>query len=305
VSFLLVDETRTFYLQVELKDGAFHEDIGYGVSEGMKSKAMSLEKARKEAVTDGLKRALRSFGNALGNCLNDKEYIQFIMTKPRQAPTFSMNNVMESSAFAEPAKWARKRTNRTLELNPRGALAEVVDGDKTDGCKKEVSLDSEMNKENTASVTKEEEESADSKTLAIPVESTDGETISEEESRRLERLRKAKLKQLEFDQLKKRKADCERRSSAPNPGASKTEANGAVCEKKEEGGFLGEGNDDFWINMSQFQDQAADGLTPKRCRRGKGSTTTPKGKKLEVNGKALPRSAAAAVDSKTAAEIVP
>lgn len=37
----------------------FHEDIGYGVSEGMKSKALSIEKARKEAVTDGLKRALK------------------------------------------------------------------------------------------------------------------------------------------------------------------------------------------------------------------------------------------------------
>ena len=34
-------------VRVELKDGAFHEDIGYGVCEGMKSKAISLEKARK------------------------------------------------------------------------------------------------------------------------------------------------------------------------------------------------------------------------------------------------------------------
>uniref|UniRef100_A0A2K5S6C0 DNA repair protein RAD52 homolog n=1 Tax=Cebus imitator TaxID=2715852 RepID=A0A2K5S6C0_CEBIM len=40
-------------------DGSYHEDVGYGVSEGLKSKALSLEKARKEAVTDGLKRALR------------------------------------------------------------------------------------------------------------------------------------------------------------------------------------------------------------------------------------------------------
>ncbi|KAB7495253.1 DNA repair protein RAD52-like protein, partial [Armadillidium nasatum] len=31
-----------------------------------------------EAVTDGLKRALKSFGNALGNCLSNKEYVQFI-----------------------------------------------------------------------------------------------------------------------------------------------------------------------------------------------------------------------------------
>ena len=41
------------------QDGVFHEDIGYGVSEGMRSKALSIEKARKEAVTDGVKRALK------------------------------------------------------------------------------------------------------------------------------------------------------------------------------------------------------------------------------------------------------
>lgn len=41
------------------QDGSYHEDVGYGVSEGLKSKALSLEKARKEAVTDGLKRALK------------------------------------------------------------------------------------------------------------------------------------------------------------------------------------------------------------------------------------------------------
>lgn len=44
---------------ISLQDGIFHEDVGYGVSEGMKSKALSIEKARKEAVTDGLKRALK------------------------------------------------------------------------------------------------------------------------------------------------------------------------------------------------------------------------------------------------------
>lgn len=69
-------------VRVQLKDGVFHEDIGYGVSEGMKSKALSLEKARKEAVTDGLKRALKSFGNALGNCLSNKDYLRFIGKVP-------------------------------------------------------------------------------------------------------------------------------------------------------------------------------------------------------------------------------
>ncbi|XP_005396066.1 PREDICTED: DNA repair protein RAD52 homolog isoform X3 [Chinchilla lanigera] len=74
------------FVRVQLKDGSYHEDVGYGVSEGLKSKALSLEKARKEAVTDGLKRALRSFGNALGNCILDKDYLRSLSKLPRQLP---------------------------------------------------------------------------------------------------------------------------------------------------------------------------------------------------------------------------
>uniref|UniRef100_A0A2K6FEY4 DNA repair protein RAD52 homolog n=1 Tax=Propithecus coquereli TaxID=379532 RepID=A0A2K6FEY4_PROCO len=74
------------FVRVQLKDGCYHEDVGYGVSEGLKSKALSLEKARKEAVTDGLKRALRSFGNALGNCILDKDYLRSLNKLPRQLP---------------------------------------------------------------------------------------------------------------------------------------------------------------------------------------------------------------------------
>ncbi|XP_062856127.1 DNA repair protein RAD52 homolog isoform X2 [Trichomycterus rosablanca] len=72
------------FVKVQLKDGSFHEDVGYGVSEGLKSKALSLEKARKEAVTDGLKRALKCFGNALGNCILNKEYLMAINKIPKQ-----------------------------------------------------------------------------------------------------------------------------------------------------------------------------------------------------------------------------
>ncbi|XP_042129932.1 DNA repair protein RAD52 homolog isoform X6 [Peromyscus maniculatus bairdii] len=74
------------FVRVQLKDGSYHEDVGYGVSEGLRSKALSLEKARKEAVTDGLKRALRSFGNALGNCILDKDYLRSLNKLPRQLP---------------------------------------------------------------------------------------------------------------------------------------------------------------------------------------------------------------------------
>lgn len=55
ISLVLVVNLLYFVLQ----DGSFHEDVGYGVSEGLRSKALALEKARKEAVTDGLKRSLK------------------------------------------------------------------------------------------------------------------------------------------------------------------------------------------------------------------------------------------------------
>lgn len=34
-----------------------------------------LSKCKKEAVTDAIKRTLRNFGNVLGNCLYDKQYV--------------------------------------------------------------------------------------------------------------------------------------------------------------------------------------------------------------------------------------
>ncbi|TMS05723.1 DNA repair protein RAD52-like protein [Larimichthys crocea] len=88
------------FVKVQLKDGAFHEDVGYGVSEGLKSKALSLEKARKEAVTDGMKRALKCFGNALGNCILNKEYLLAINKIPKQT------QLRRSAPKASP-RWTR------------------------------------------------------------------------------------------------------------------------------------------------------------------------------------------------------
>ena len=83
-------------VKVQLKDGAFHEDVGYGVSEGMGSKALSIEKARKEAVTDGLKRALKSFGNVLGNCLADKDYVRYVGSLNKSPTNFKEEEMMNS-----------------------------------------------------------------------------------------------------------------------------------------------------------------------------------------------------------------
>ncbi|KAG8797267.1 DNA repair protein rad52 [Serendipita sp. 398] len=76
----------TAILKVCLRDGVSHEDIGYGMLENCKSKGMALDKCKKEAVTDALKRTLRTFGNVLGNCLYDKEYIKEVLRVKTQPP---------------------------------------------------------------------------------------------------------------------------------------------------------------------------------------------------------------------------
>ncbi|KAJ2680274.1 DNA repair protein rad52 [Coemansia spiralis] len=63
-------------VRVTLRDGTYREDVGFGMIENTKSKGQALEKVKKEAVTDGLKRAMRQFGNVLGNCVYDKDYLK-------------------------------------------------------------------------------------------------------------------------------------------------------------------------------------------------------------------------------------
>ncbi|KAL7273262.1 DNA repair protein rad52 [Rhizina undulata] len=65
-------------VRVTLKNGAHREDIGYGSVEDGASKVMVMEKAKKIAAADGLKRALRCFGDALGNCLYDNDYLAYV-----------------------------------------------------------------------------------------------------------------------------------------------------------------------------------------------------------------------------------
>lgn len=54
-----------------------HMDVGFGGGKPMQRCGEAEEQAYKEAVTDGLKRALRLFGEALGNCLYDKKYLDW------------------------------------------------------------------------------------------------------------------------------------------------------------------------------------------------------------------------------------
>jgi len=62
-------------VRVELKNGTYHEDLGFGEAVNIKGRGAALQKAKKEAVTDATKRALRVFGNGLGNCLRLSWYL--------------------------------------------------------------------------------------------------------------------------------------------------------------------------------------------------------------------------------------
>ncbi len=98
-------------VRVTLRDGTYHEDIGYGHIENCKGKAPAFEKAKKEGTTDGLKRALRTFGNVLGNCIYDKDFVGRV-TKIKVAPSrWDADNLHRHPDFA-PVK--KERTEEDI-----------------------------------------------------------------------------------------------------------------------------------------------------------------------------------------------
>jgi len=88
------------------KGDVYHEDVGSGEAERAKGRGAALEKAIKEASTDALKRALRQFGEALGNCLYNKEYRLWAgrLGKAREVHVFD-----EERLFTMPENGGRKK----------------------------------------------------------------------------------------------------------------------------------------------------------------------------------------------------
>ena len=124
-------------VRVTLKDGTFHEDVGYGHIENCKGKAAAFEKAKKEGTTDALKRALRTFGNILGNCIYDKEFVAKV-TKIKVAPVsfpvgndncctllimYSQNGMLIISTVTEAMLRRRKRQSKMRkQIKRKGEL---------------------------------------------------------------------------------------------------------------------------------------------------------------------------------------
>lgn len=97
-------------VRVTLKGGSYHEDTGYGGIENCKSKIAAFEKAKKEGTTDALKRALRNFGNVLGNCVYDKEYIAKVSKVKAGTGKWDVNELYRHADFAPKKEEEDKKT---------------------------------------------------------------------------------------------------------------------------------------------------------------------------------------------------
>ena len=101
-------------VRITLRDGTFHEDVGYGHTEGVRGKHAALEKCKKEAITDSIKRGLKTFGRVLGNCLYDRQYAREVLRMPAAPEKLSPMDLHRSSdgvrvpqaAHAQPPKRA-------------------------------------------------------------------------------------------------------------------------------------------------------------------------------------------------------
>ncbi|KAJ3107673.1 Cell death protease [Physocladia obscura] len=105
-------------VRVTLKDGTSHEDVGYGSIENARSKGTAFDKvvlklllgfnlnlltqAKKESVTDAIKRALRSFGNVMGNCTYNTELTKKIIQMPKiPPPIYDASNIYRGEEYME------------------------------------------------------------------------------------------------------------------------------------------------------------------------------------------------------------
>lgn len=99
--------------------GVTRSDVGIGQCDsGERSLALTIEKARKEAATDGLKRALRTFGPRFGLALYDK-------TQADVGESFDCQSLLASLAAApDPVEWATEHADACRALSD-GERAQV------------------------------------------------------------------------------------------------------------------------------------------------------------------------------------
>ncbi len=106
----------------------FHEGTGYGGgSKGAKTAGDALEMAIKEAETDAFKRALRMFGEALGNCFYDKLHLDWIKKQRDRegnedaSKRFTWDNLLRRHGTATPPRSSQQKLSFESRKNGDGA----------------------------------------------------------------------------------------------------------------------------------------------------------------------------------------
>ncbi|ODQ64847.1 hypothetical protein NADFUDRAFT_51447 [Nadsonia fulvescens var. elongata DSM 6958] len=89
IDYTVADENKfsvgcSVVMRITLRDGTYHEDIGYGTIDNSRSRGQAYEKCKKEATTDAIKRTLRNFGNVLGNCVYDNGFLRSLSKLTKQ-----------------------------------------------------------------------------------------------------------------------------------------------------------------------------------------------------------------------------
>lgn len=77
-------------------------------------------------MTDGMKRALKSFGNALGNCLSNKDFLRHVGKAPAApVPSFSNSEMLQQEGSTGLAQ-IRKRVFDEGRFNRQVSLMEMT-----------------------------------------------------------------------------------------------------------------------------------------------------------------------------------
>ncbi len=117
-----VGVAATVRVTVQRKPGGnevSHEDVGYGTMENAPSRGKAMEKCRKEAVTDGLKRAARQFGNATGGCLYNREYLESVKRVKGPATRISF---VEEELYRKPVNRRKRHLMQQEMAEDSGAV---------------------------------------------------------------------------------------------------------------------------------------------------------------------------------------
>ena len=194
-----------------------------------------------EAATDGLKRALKGFGNVLGNCLGDKNYLRWANKHPMAspAPPQKSDTVAEVPSNVHASRYKAMEERQQKELSrvsvapskPAAAASlqqQTVNGINSNGensSLKSSTVNQEVKKPNPNDTNGESNGAAGE---VSAVEKDEGLGFVETDPVKLERKRKQQQKQEEFrkNQLKRQKTD----NSSAGPILIKSEATSPVPE---------------------------------------------------------------------------